>query len=251
MYTYKDLNAKNVLVSGASGDIGLAICEKYLDQGCSVYALFKSNADPLHLLSERHVNGHRLTAFPCDLANPDNVNELVICLSSAITQLDVLVNNAGIVKDNLFSAMSFEDFNVVIETNMLSTFQLTKAMLKLLRSAEGATIVNVASIAGMIASVGQANYSASKGALLGFTRTLAAELAPRGIRVNAVAPGMIASKMVKKVSRTVVRDVTNSIPLKRLGNCNEVANTIVWLSSSASSYIVGQTIVIDGGLVMR
>ena len=162
-----------------------------------------------------------------------------------------LVNNAGIVKDNLFSSMSFDDFNTVIETNVLSTFHLTKAVLKLLRSAEGATIINVASIAGIISSVGQANYSASKGALLGFTRTLAAELAPRGIRVNAVAPGMIASKMVKKVSRTVVRDVTNSIPLKRLGDCNEVANTIVWLSSSASSYIVGQTIVIDGGLVMR
>lgn len=251
MYTYKDLTCKNVLVSGASGDIGLAICEKYLDQGCSVYALFKSNAEPLRLLSERHDNGRRLITFQCDLANPENVSELVSYLNSAISQLDILVNNAGIVKDNLFSSMSFEDFNVVIGTNMSSTFQLTKSMLKLLRGAEGATIINVASIAGIIASVGQANYSASKGALLGFTRTLAAELAPRGIRVNAVAPGMIASKMVKKVSRTVVRDVTNSIPLKRLGNCDEVANTIVWLSSSASSYIVGQTIVVDGGLVMR
>ncbi|MDF7761106.1 SDR family NAD(P)-dependent oxidoreductase [Kosakonia cowanii] len=251
MYTYKDLNSKNVLISGASGDIGLAICEKYLDQGCNVYALFKNNVEPLRLLSESHDHGHRLTTFQCDLANPENVSELVIYLNNAISRLDVLINNAGIVKDNLFSSMSFEDFNVVIETNMLSTFQLTKAMLKFLRGAEGATIVNVASIAGIIASVGQANYSASKGALLGFTRTLAAELAPRGIRVNAVAPGMIASKMVKKVSRTVVRDVTNSIPLKRLGNCNEVANAIVWLSSSASSYIVGQTIVVDGGLVMR
>lgn len=251
MYTYKDLTCKNVLVSGASGDIGLAVCEKYLDQGCTVYALFRSNAEPLRLLRERHDNGHRLITFQCDLANSENVSELVSYLSSVIPQLDILINNAGIVKDNLFSSMSFEDFNVVIETNMLSTFQLTKSMLKLLRGAEGATIINVASIAGIIASVGQANYSASKGALLGFTRTLAAELAPRGIRVNAVAPGMIASKMVKKVSRTVVRDVTNSIPLKRLGNCDEVANTIVWLSSSASSYIVGQTIVVDGGLVMR
>lgn len=251
MYTYKDLDTKNVLVSGASGDIGLAICEKYLDQGCSVYAIFKSSADPLRILRERHQNGHRLTILQCDLTIPESVSELFITLSSAITQLDVLVNNAGIVKDNLFSSMSFDDFNTVIQINMLSAFHLTKEMLKLLRSAEGATIINVASIAGVIPSVGQANYSASKGALLSFTRSLAAELAPRGIRVNAVAPGMIASKMVKKVSRTVVRDVTNSIPLKRLGNCNEVANTIVWLSSSASSYIVGQTIVIDGGLVMR
>lgn len=251
MYAYKDLKTKNVLISGASGDIGLATCERYLEQGCNVFALFKSNAEPLRLLSEQHDNGCRLTILQCDLTNNENLSDLIIYLSSAISQLDILINNAGVVKDNLFSAISFEDFNMVIETNMLSTFNLTKAMLKFLRSAENATIINVASIAAIIPSVGQTNYSASKGALLGFTRTLAAELAPRGIRVNAVAPGMIASKMVKKVSRTVVRDVTNSIPLKRLGNCNEVADTIVWLSSAASSYIVGQTIVVDGGLVMR
>lgn len=118
MYTYKDLNTKNVLVSGASGDIGLVVCEKYLDQGCNVYAIFKSNAEPLRLLSERHGNGHRLTILQCDLANSASVSDLVIHLSSAIERLDVLVNNAGIVKDNLFSAMSFEDFNTVIETNM-------------------------------------------------------------------------------------------------------------------------------------
>jgi len=251
MYAYKDLETKNVLISGASGDIGLATCERYLEQGCNVFALFKSNVEPLRLLSEQLDYGCRLTTLQCDLTNNESLSELIIYLSSAISQLDILINNAGVVKDNLFSAISFEDFNMVIETNMLSTFNLTKAMLKFLRSAENATIINVASIAAIIPSVGQTNYSASKGALLGFTRTLAAELAPRGIRVNAVAPGMIASKMVKKVSRTVVRDVTNSIPLKRLGNCNEVADTIVWLSSAASSYIVGQTIVVDGGLVMR
>lgn len=147
--------------------------------------------------------------------------------------------------------MSYEDFTQVIETNMFSIFRLTKDALMLLRAAENPAIINVASIAALIPSVGQANYSASKGAILGFTRTLAAEMAPWGVRVNAVAPGMIESKMVKKVSRAVVRAVTSTIPLRRLGKCEEVANTIVFLSSSASSYIVGQTIVIDGGLVMR
>ena len=121
----------------------------------------------------------------------------------------------------------------------------------LLRSAENPVVINVASVAALVPSVGQANYSASKGAILSFTRTLAAELAPRGVRVNAVAPGMIESKMAKKVPRTVVREVTNSIPLKRLGKCDEVANVIVYLSSSASSYVIGQTIVVDGGMVMR
>jgi 3-oxoacyl-[acyl-carrier protein] reductase len=251
MYKYKDLNGKNVLVTGASGDIGLGICAKYLEQNCEVYALYKSNVTQLNELKKNHPAGDLLHIMQCDLAEPQRVTALCDQLSSVARKIDVLVNNAGIVKDSLFAAMSFEDFSQVIDTNIYSIFRLTKEALMLLRAADCPTIINVASIAAIIPSVGQVNYSASKSAILGFTRTLAAEMAPNGIRVNAVAPGMIESKMVKKVSRTVVRSVTSSIPLRRLGKCEEVANTIVFLSSSASSYIVGQTIVIDGGLVMR
>lgn len=251
MYKYNDLTGKNVLVTGASGDIGLAICAKFLEQECQVYALYHSNITGLEALKNTHPQGSGLHLIQCDLSDKGAVIALCQRLTDEIKRLDVLVNNAGIVKDSLFASMNFDDFNSVINTNLISTFMLTKEALMLLRSADKAAIVNVASIAALIPSVGQCNYSASKGALLGFTRTLAAELAPRGVRVNAVAPGMIESKMVKKVSRSVVRDVLSSIPLKRLGQCDEVANTIVYLSSSASSYIVGQTIVIDGGLVMR
>jgi 3-oxoacyl-[acyl-carrier protein] reductase len=251
MYKYNDLLNKNVLVTGASGDIGLGICAAYLEQECHVYALYKSNASDLQKLKETHPNGGKLDIIQCDISNKESLVQLAKYLEEKAQKLDVLVNNAGIVRDSLFSAMSYEDFNAVIDTNLLSTFAITKEVLLLLRAAENAAIVNVASIAAIVPSVGQTNYSASKGALLAFTRTLAAELAPRGVRVNAVAPGMIESKMVKKVSRTVVRDVLASIPLKRLGKCEEVANTIVYLSSSASSYVVGQTIVIDGGMVMR
>lgn len=251
MYKYNDLIDKNVLVSGASGDIGLSICAKFLQQQCHVYALYKSNLADLLKLQQTHHQGHRLHILQCDLADKDAVIQLCQGLSLQAQKLDVLVNNAGIVRDSLFASMSFDDFNAVIDANLLNTFALTKEALLLLRAAESAAIVNVASIAAMIPSVGQCNYSASKGALLGFTRTLAAEMAPRGVRVNAVAPGMIASKMVRKVPRNLVRDVVSSVPLRRLGKCDEVANTIVYLSSSASSYIVGQTIVIDGGLVMR
>lgn len=251
MYKYNDLKDKKVLVTGASGDIGLSICAKFLDQQCDVYAVYKSNITQIGELKESHPNGQRLHIVQCSLAEPESVYALCTRLASEAGKIDVLVNNAGIVKDSLFAAMSAEDFSSVIDTNLLGVFRLTKEVLMLLRSAENPAVVNVASIAALIPSVGQINYSASKGAILAFTRTLAAELAPRGVRVNAVAPGMIESKMVKKVSRTVVREVTSSIPLRRLGRCDEVANAIVYLSSSASSYIVGQTIVIDGGLVMR
>lgn len=251
MYKYDDLENKIVLVTGASGDIGLGICEKFLAQGCIVYALYNSNPTSLDTLKESHACGDKLHILQCDLANQVDISSVCAHLSTIAGRLDVLVNNAGIVRDSLFASMTVDDFSSVINTNLLSLFMLTKEALMLLRSAETPTIINVASIAAIVPSIGQVNYSASKGAILSFTRTLAAELAPRGVRVNAVAPGMIESKMVKKVSRTVVREITQSIPLKRLGKCEEVANTIIYLSSSASSYIVGQTIVIDGGMVMR
>lgn len=251
MYKYNDLSHKHVLVSGASGDIGLAICQQFLQQDCQVYALYYTHGDALQALKANHPLGERLNIIACDLSDPVAVKQLAITLAETAGKIDVLVNNAGIVKDSLFAAMAFEDFSRVIETNLLTLVRLTKAALMLLKAGDSPTIVNVASVTALVPSPGQSNYSASKSAILGFTRTLAAELAPGGIRVNAVAPGMIESRMVKKVSRTVVREVTNAIPLKRLGRCAEVADTIVYLSSAASSYIVGQTIVIDGGLVMR
>ncbi|MGL5601095.1 MAG: SDR family oxidoreductase [Silvania sp.] len=251
MYQYSDLANKTVLVTGASGDIGLSICAKFLEQNCSVFALYHSHSAPLTELKAQHPSGEQLHIVKCDLTRPEDIAALCEWLSREAGKVDVLVNNAGIVKDNLFAVMSEDDFSAVIDTNVLSVFRLTKAALMLLRAAESPAIINVASIAALVPSVGQINYSASKGAMLSFTRTLAAELAPRGVRVNAVAPGMIESTMVKKVSRTVVREITHSIPLKRLGKCDEVANTIVYLSSSAASYIIGQTIVIDGGMVMR
>lgn len=251
MYKYKDLIGKSVLITGASGDLGVAICESFLAQQCSVYALYKSNQAELHQLKEEHPYGQNLHVIQCDLLEPTMIAALGNYLSKVAGKVDVLVNNAGIVRDGLFASMSIDDFGEVMNINMLAVFRLTKEMLMLLNAAEKPAIINIASVAAIIPSVGQGNYSASKGAVLSFTRTLAAEMAPRGIRVNAVAPGMIESKMVRKVARTVVREVTKTIPLKRMGTCYEVANTIVFLSSTASSYIVGQTIVIDGGLVMR
>ncbi|YCI27886.1 SDR family oxidoreductase [Erwinia sp. PK3-005] len=251
MYMYNDLANKIVLVTGASGDIGLAICRQFLQQQCQVYALYKSHRDGLTQLKSSHPQGEQLHIIPCDLTDGTAIEQLCIYLAKTAGNVDILVNNAGMVRDSLFATMRFEEFSSVIETNLLALFRLTKRALMLLRGSEAPVIINVTSIAALVASPGQINYSASKSAILGFTRTLAAEMAPAGVRVNAVAPGMIESGMVKKVPRTVVRAMINSIPLKRLGQCTEIANAIVYLSSSASSYIVGQTLVIDGGLVMR
>ncbi|HBO24350.1 MAG TPA: 3-oxoacyl-ACP reductase [Providencia sp.] len=251
MFIYSDLNKKNVVVTGANGDMGLAICAKYLEQGCNVYAIYHRFRDSLDELQLKNKNSHCLYIKQCNIKDDNSINELMNFLTKEVGYINVLVNNAGIVKDNLFATMDANDFSEIISTNLIGMFNITNKMLTLLRSAEKSTIINVSSIAGIIPSVGQINYSSSKAGIIGFTRTLAAELASKGVRVNAVAPGMIESAMVKKVSRQVVRQVISTIPLQRLGLASEVADVIVFLSSDASSYMVGQTLVVDGGMVMR
>lgn len=251
MFTYSDLNKKNIIVTGANGDIGIAICQKYLEQNCTVFAVYHKNRNELDKLKEESKYSDSLYILNCDISNIDSITDFFINLKEYVNTIHVLVNNAGVIKDELFSAININDFEYVIKTNLIGTCHFTKQILLLLRSADKATIINVSSIAGIVPSIGQSNYSAAKSGIIGFTHTLAAELASKGIRVNAVAPGMIESVMVKKVSRQVVRQVKSVIPLQRLGLSEEVANAILFLSSEASSYIVGQTLIVDGGMVMR
>ncbi|AVJ17711.1 SDR family oxidoreductase [Serratia rhizosphaerae] len=251
MSIYPDLNGKNVLITGASGDIGLAICKKYLDQGATVYAVYHNDASGLEKLKNKHPQGQALNIHQCNVSDVQSVDELVNTLDAEAGSIHVLINNAGIYKDNLFSALSFEEFDQVIKVNLYGTFNMTKQFMRLLRLARQAAIVNISSVSGVTSSFGQTNYSAAKAGIVGFTRTLAAEMAAKGVRVNAVAPGMIESRMVKKVPRQIVRNVMSAIPLKRLGHVDEIANVVAFLSSDASSYIVGQTLIVDGGLIMR
>ncbi len=251
MATYADLQGKVALVTGASGDIGLAVCEKLLEDGCKVYATYNNNPARLGELADRQEFAGRVVALKCDITNKDELEAAMATIEAADGKLDVLVNNAGKYRDNLFSLMEYEEFDDVIKTNLYGTFMATKAALRMLRKAKLASVVNVSSIAGMTNSFGQTNYSSAKAGMIGFTRTLAAELGSKGVRVNAVAPGLIESVMTKRVPRNVIRQTVSVIPLQRMGETREVAEAIAFLCSSSSSYVVGQTLVVDGGLIMR
>ncbi|WP_337048998.1 SDR family NAD(P)-dependent oxidoreductase [Serratia fonticola] len=251
MSHYPDIGGKNVVVTGASGDIGLAICEKYLEQQAKVIAIYHHDNSGLGKLKTSHPQGDNLHIMQCNVADVSEVSSLANELEKQAHEVHVLINNAGIYKDNVFSALTYEEFDQVIKVNLYGTFTMTKRLLPLLRHARNSTVVNISSISGITSSFGQSNYSAAKAGIIGLTRTLASEMASKGIRVNAVAPGMIESRMVKKVPRQIVRNVMSAIPLKRLGRVDEIANVVAFLSSDASSYIVGQTLVADGGLVMR
>lgn len=251
MSHYPDIGGKNVVVTGASGDIGLAICEKYLEQQAKVFAIYHHDDSGLGKLKTSHPQGDNLHIMQCNVADVSEVSSLANELEKQAHEVHVLINNAGVYKDNVFSALTYEEFDQVIKVNLYGTFTMTKRLLPLLRHARNSTVVNISSISGITSSFGQSNYSAAKAGIIGLTRTLASEMASKGIRVNAVAPGMIESRMVKKVPRQIVRNVMSAIPLKRLGRVDEIANVVAFLSSDASSYIVGQTLVADGGLVMR
>jgi 3-oxoacyl-[acyl-carrier protein] reductase len=251
MATYTDLQGKVALVTGASGDIGLAVCEKLLEDGSKVYATYNNNPARLGELADRQEFAGRLVTLKCDITNKAELDAAMAQIEEAEGKLDVLVNNAGKYRDNLFSMMDFDEFDDVVKTNLYGTFMATKAALRMLRKAKQATVVNVSSIAGLTNSFGQTNYSAAKAGMIGFTRTLAGELGSKGVRVNAVAPGLIESVMTKRVPRNVIRQTLSVIPLQRMGETREVAEAIAFLCSSSSSYVVGQTLVVDGGLIMR
>jgi 3-oxoacyl-[acyl-carrier protein] reductase len=251
MFGRGNFEGKVALVTGASGNLGVAIVEKLLSLDCRIVATYQSNRVALDKVLEEHPQKKLLTVRRCDITNADEVSSLLSFVAGEAKKLDILVNSAGIYKDNLFSQMTLEEFDQVIKANLYGVFNVTKSSLPLLRAAKVASVVNISSVAGLVGSFGQANYSAAKAAIGGLTRTLASELTSKGIRVNAIAPGLIDSDMVKRVPRNVVRQALTVIPAQRLGTVAEVANVVAFLASGESSYIVGQTIAVDGGLVLR
>ncbi|MCR9144049.1 MAG: 3-oxoacyl-ACP reductase FabG [bacterium] len=252
MAIYEDLEQKIVLITGGSGDLGRAMAVELAKQKAKIYFTFNSSEEAanetVRLATEA---GGSAVARKCDITSKSAVTELIDAIAESEGRLDVLVNNAGIYKDNLFQSMTDEEFEQVIQTNLFGTYYCTKAAVHHMTRARSGSIINISSISGLTASFGQSNYSAAKGGIQAFSRTIAAELAPKNIRVNTVAPGLIDSVMVKRIPRNIMKQTLSAIPLGRLGQPDDIARVVAFLASDDSAYMVGQTLVADGGLLMR
>jgi 3-oxoacyl-[acyl-carrier protein] reductase len=244
------LDGKVAMVTGAARGIGRAIAEELARNGADLVLCdlqedwLKETADAI---SE---TGQKAVCVGVDVSNADDVNAAVAKAIEACGQVDVLVNNAGITKDGLLIRMSEQDWDAVLSVNLKGTFLFTKAMAKPMMKKRAGAIVNVASIIGLIGNAGQCNYAASKAGVIALTKSSAKELAPRGIRVNAVAPGFIESKMTDVLTDDVKNKMLDAIPLNKFGTPNDVAKAVLFLSSDNASYITGQTLTVSGGMVM-
>lgn len=242
---------KTVLVTGGTRGIGKQIALKYAENGYDVVINYVSdNTDVESIKKEFDKIGVHSLIIKADVSKAEDVTNLVETAIKEFGKIDVLVNNAGITKDNLLMRMSEEDFDRVLEINLKGTYLVSKAVTKYMIKKRSGSVINVSSVVGVSGNVGQCNYSASKAGIIGFTKSLAKELAIRNIRVNVVAPGFIETDMTEVLPEKVKENIYNQIPLKRMGTAKEVANVVYFLGNEESSYITGQVINIDGGMVM-
>ncbi len=242
---------KVVLVTGGSRGIGKETAKVYAENGYNVAINYVSDkTDVEGIKKEFQDMGVKCLMVKADVSNREEVEKMVEEVISEFDKIDVLVNNAGITKDTLLMRMSEEDFDKVIEINLKGTYLVTKAATKYMMKKRQGSIINLASVVGVVGNSGQCNYSASKAGIIGFTKSVAKELASRNIRANAVAPGFIETDMTNVLKDEVKENINAQIPLKRMGTAREVAEVIYFLGSEKSSYITGQVINIDGGMVM-
>jgi 3-oxoacyl-[acyl-carrier protein] reductase len=245
------LENKVVLITGASRGIGKAIAQKCVEEGAKVaFTYLSSEEKAMALANELTANGGTAKGFKSDASNFEAAQKLVDDVVAAFGTVDVLVNNAGITRDTLLMRMTEEQWDDVINTNLKSAFNLTKAVQRPMLKARAGSIINMSSVVGVSGNAGQANYAASKAGMIGFTKSVAQELGSRNIRCNAIAPGFIETEMTAVLDEKVVQDWRNSIPLKRGGNPVDVANAVVFLGSEMSAYVTGQTLHVCGGMLM-
>lgn len=242
-----DLTGKGALVTGATGGIGWAIAEALHAQGANV-AISGTRAPRLEELKSKL--GSRVTALPCDLRDRAAVAKLAEEAEKALGQVDILVNNAGITHDNLFMRMKDEEWDDVIAVNLTSVFVLTRGILRGMMRRRYGRIVNIASISGVLGNPGQGNYAASKAGLVGMTKSLAREVASRGITANCIAPGFISTPMTDALTPKQIEAIAGAIPVAKFGKPEDIAAAVIFLASEEASYVAGETIHVNGGMVM-
>ncbi len=246
----KLLESKVAIITGGSRGIGKSICETFAQNGCNVAFTYNNSKESAESLAkELNGSGIKVKAYKSDASNFDDATKLVEDVLNDFGKIDILVNNAGIKKDNLLMRMEKSDFDSVINTNLSSVFNLTKASIKTFLKQRNGSIINISSVVGVKGNAGQSNYSASKAGIIGFSKSIALELGSRNIRSNVIAPGFIETDMTNSLSEDVINSWKESIPLKRGGNPSDVGNACVFLASDLSSYITGQTLHVDGGML--
>lgn len=242
---------KCALITGATRGIGKQIAITLAKQGYNIALNYrKENEELENTKKEIEKIGVQILAVKGDVANFEDCENFVKQVIERFGQIDVLVNNAGITKDMLLMRMKKEDFEQVIDTNLVGTFNVTKNVVPYMMKARSGRIINISSVVGISGNAGQTNYSASKAGIIGFTKSLAKEIASRNILVNVVAPGFIETNMTDVLKDDIKQEIAKNIPLKRMGTTQDVANVVKFLASDDSSYITGQVINVDGGMLM-
>lgn len=245
------LAGKVALVTGGSRGIGKAVVHALAKEGAKVAFTYNSNAEAANnVVKELELDQREAIAFQADAADGQRADEVVNAVVEKWGQLDILVNNAGIIKDGLLAAMTAENWLAVINTNLNSVYHYCHAAIRPMMSARKGRIVNISSVAAHYGNPGQTNYAATKGGIEGFTRCLAKEVGRRGITVNAVAPGFIATDMTEAIRNAAEAEITKHIALKRLGQPDDIAHAVTYLATDDASYVTGHVLTVDGGLTL-
>jgi 3-oxoacyl-[acyl-carrier protein] reductase len=250
MPSTKFLSDKVALVTGASRGLGQAIALALAAEGATIAAVARSEDALKSTLEAIRAAGGTAEPFALDVSDTAACEATVEKITAKFSKIDVLVNNAGVTRDGLLMRMSAEQWDTVLDTNLKGAFNLTKLVGRLMIRERAGRIINISSVIGLMGNAGQANYAASKAGLIGFTKSVAREFASRGITCNAVCPGFIETDMTKDLSEDLKKKLLTSIPLQRLGQPDDVAGVVAFLCSPAANYITGQTLTVDGGMVM-
>jgi len=246
----KILKDKTAIITGATRGIGRGIAETFAKQGANVLFTYSSSSDLANEIENQLSKENVIVkGYKSDASSFEDCQKLVEKINKDFDVIDILINNAGITRDNLLMRMQEEDFDKVMNVNLKSVFNMTKAIQRTMLKQRFGSIINMSSVVGVKGNAGQSNYAASKAGIIGFSKSIALELGSRNIRCNVVAPGFIETEMTDALDEKIIEEWRNSIPLKRGGTPFDIANTCVWLGSDMSSYITGQTIHVNGGLL--